>query len=655
VAAGPEAGTLYDEGRAVDVKRLRAKNNEPAIHYRMPGIIRAFTLVALTVICLFACGDSRKSEKIAGQPLPEYLASTDDYVELLLKARDYRSQGRSKNDPDIYKTAIPYLEKAIEMQPDRLDAYQELAEVYESLDPFYLEDEDRAGRFRKAIEIYDQAREKVGDFPDYYRSVAQNLIALERNAKAEECLKVGLKNYPHETGAYVELGYCQYNQGKFTEALESYRKYLSTRQGEEPDMSSIRGREHVGKTLASLGRFSESKKELEKAAKDFSEMIDKNGADNFWGCPFQSLGVLYNTVGEVSKAHEYCLKSAELQTNKFYVQSSAAVLAYRDGDFEKALYFVERAIRARDKTGYHFLKGFILIALQRYDEAKVIFGESGPDDDLGALATAKSILPGSFPWTMVCWVGRGHLALAEKDNKSATKYFRRFLDAATTKIVAKLILIVQSIDEANDSSQGFESIQDECEEQNIMRFVIKAACLGMGWLHSNQNQHQEAIEYFDKVLAFGNNDLLAMISRANAYAGLGRFSDAEKAYEEILSMYPNNKHALAELGIVKFRLGNMDEARENFQKSLSIDDKNYTCPYEGLGMLYLTQGDNEKAKDNFERAIAINPEIEYKKYNGLAKILIEEGKIEQARKLLEKSTQNYPFDDEAAKMLESIR
>ncbi len=629
--------------------------NEPANHCRMPGIIRAFTLFVLTAFLIFACGDSRQPEKIARQPLPKDVATTEGYIELLIKARSYRGQGTSENDPDIYQMAIPYLEKAIEMKPDRLDAYLALAEVYESLDPFYLEDEDHTGRHQKAIALYDQAREKVEDFPDYYQRVAQNLLAIEENAKAEEYLKAALKVDPQDTGIYVELGYSQYNQGRFAEALESYRKYLSTQQGHKPDVSSIRAREHLGKTLASLGRFAESKKELEKAAKDFSELIEDNGSNNFWGCPFQSLGVLYNTVGEISKAHGYCIKSAELQENKFYVQAGAAILAYRDGDYEKALYFVERAIRRRDKADYHFLKGFILIALQRYDEANAVFGELGPDDDMGTLAIAKSLVSGSFPKTMTGWVGRGHLALAEKDYQSATKYFRRFLDAVTTKLSAKVILAMASYSDANDLHEGFESIQDECEDDNIIRFVIKAACLGMGWLHSNQNQHQEAIPYFDKVLAFGHNDLLAMISRANAYAGLQRFSDAESAYEEILSMYPNNKHALAELGIVKFRLGHVAEARENFQKALSIDDKNYTCPYEGLGMLYLTQGDKEKAKNNFERAIAINPEIEYKKYNGLAKILIEEGKIEQARKLLKKSTQNYPFDDEAAKMLESIR
>ena len=48
-----------------------------------------------------------------------------------------------------------------------------------------------------------------------------------------------------------------------------------------------------------------------------------------------------------------------------------------------------------------------------------------------------------------------------------------------------------------------------------------------------------------------------------------------------------------------------------------------------------------------------NP-VEYKKYNELAKIYIKKGKYAEAEKLLTISIQNYPYDNEAQEILESI-
>ncbi|MFH0917879.1 MAG: tetratricopeptide repeat protein, partial [Candidatus Omnitrophota bacterium] len=90
------------------------------------------------------------------------------------------------------------------------------------------------------------------------------------------------------------------------------------------------------------------------------------------------------------------------------------------------------------------------------------------------------------------------------------------------------------------------------------------------------------------------------------------------------------------------------------EQSLKINATTYSCPYEGLGMLYLTQGKTKEAEANFKKAIQINPEIEYKKYNGLAKIYLKQGKTKEARELLEKSIQNYPYDNEASQILKEI-
>jgi tetratricopeptide (TPR) repeat protein len=400
-----------------------------------------------------------------------------------------------------------------------------------------------------------------------------------------------------------------------------------------------------------LGRLEESKKELEKAAADYTRYIEQSGETNFWGCPYQSLGVLYTAMGETSKAHAYCIKSAEIQENKYYVQAGAAILAYREGDYQTANYFIDRALAQRDKIDYQYLKGFISLALRQYDDAALLFGKPEKPTGSPSLITIKDIMADNFPTSLAKVVGQGHLALVENDFDLAETLFQDFLNAFPVKIIKKIITSEAIQNKENPQFQGFV---DECEDDNVIRFLYKMACLGMGWVHANKGQHEEAKVYFEKVLAFGHKDLLAMIGKANAYAGLQRFQEAEKEYEHILSIYPNNKHALAELGIVKFRLGHLEEAESKLKQALGVDGTNFTCPYEGLGMLYLTQGKTQDAKKNFKRAIEINPDIEFKKYNGLARIYIKEGKIEQAKSLLQKSIKNYPYDNEAKEMLKQL-
>jgi len=87
---------------------------------------------------------------------------------------------------------------------------------------------------------------------------------------------------------------------------------------------------------------------------------------------------------------------------------------------------------------------------------------------------------------------------------------------------------------------------------------------------------------------------------------------------------------------------------------LKINNQSYSCPYEGLGLLYLKNGKLKEAADSFKKAIEINPDVEYRKYNGLAEIYIKQGKYKEARELLHKAIENYPDNAKAKGLLKEI-
>ena len=189
-----------------------------------------------------------------------------------------------------------------------------------------------------------------------------------------------------------------------------------------------------------------------------------------------------------------------------------------------------------------------------------------------------------------------------------------------------------------------------------MIFALKnMANLGLGWVYSNQDQHEESISYFDNVLKIDENNQLALISKVNSLIWLKEYDEAKTILKKCLKLFPNSPYVYDALGLIYLNNNQLNEAEKTFKKVLSINNKTYTCPYEGLGMVYYKQGNIKGAKENLEKSIEINPNIEFKKYNTLAKIYIDEGNYQRAQELLKKSIENYPYDNESIQLLKSIQ
>ena len=279
----------------------------------------------------------------------------------------------------------------------------------------------------------------------------------------------------------------------------------------------------------------------------------------------------------------------------------AAVPSFEAGEYDKAEIYLKRAQAITKQPRFEVLQGYLYLFARKYDEAENLFVH---------LREVQPSNPGPA-------IGLGHLAIIRKQYEKAEQLLAPYATG-------------------------------------VSNFDFNMACLGMGWCHANQNEHLLALHYFEKILLARPNHILALLGKGNSLLGLARTAESEDVYNKVLALQPDNPYALAELAVLKFSQGEEKLAEETFNRALSKDTENYTCPYEGLGMLYLKQGKLSEAKKSFHKAIKINPDIEYKKYNGLAKIYIREGKNEEAKALLKKSMENFPNDDEAKNLLAQI-
>ena len=464
--------------------------------------------------------------------------------------------------------------------------------------------------------------------------------------------------HPKNLNARTHKGRCLIMLGKYTDAERALDQALALARTAGDVRVEVAARELLGKVYTSQHRFAEAEKVLVRA-------LEQAEATHM-ACPYAALGELYRITDRPAKMVAVDVRAAEMEAKKPKMQYHAALSCHRHGDYRKALKYVRRALalhadpryrelrdrilgdtkrRAPDaelkvgleafanglyhRAGLHLgrlqtgdaggkamvVRGFILLLERKYTEAEKLFTS----------ARAGGNTHGAD-------VGLGHVKIIRKDHAAAESLLRPAVEAGEDALEAL----------AGEAAGGYEEV------------TYRMACLGMGWLSANTARHRDALNYFDRILKHEDGDVFALLGKGNSLNAQGKLKGAEAALRRVLKLKPGNRFALAELALVMFNRGKDTESERLFKAALARDPTRYTCPHEGLGMIYLRAGKMAKARESFSRAIKINPDIEYKKFNGLARILIREGAHARARVLLRKSMINYPHDDEARKLLASI-
>ncbi len=510
--------------------------------------------------------------------------------------------------------------------PDNAKAWMELGR-------FYLNaSQGTNAEAKRKLELADQALNKAIKLnPDnreiYFAldQVYQELIYKFRKEfpikRRQRFLEELIDRFPDDPRAPLALASMYNYELNLPLAAEEWaKKALKLSQQKNYGFLRRRAQQLLGRIYMKRGKTSRAEYYFTEAAKGLKER-KPTGDQIYWACPYSALGELYTMLDKPNKAAKSYMDAADLERDQKDKQLLAAYKAYVAGDYKNTLKYIDRTLALERKSTYLEFRGYILLYLRRYKKAKSLFDEilSKDPSDIGAR------------------VGHGHLAIINKNYRYADELFKDAEDDAVARI------------------KGVRQIQGWLQtDVDLARLTVEMIYLGQAWIEANQNRHETAIEFYDKALNVSPDNLLAQLGKANSLGGAKRLDLAEEAYREILKTYPENPHALSEMGRILFNKGLDEEAEKYYKRALEIDSGHYTCPYEGLGLVYLKRGKTDLARKNFEKAVKINPNMEYKKLNGLAEIYINEGKYKKARKLLEKSMENYPYDEEAKKLIKKL-
>jgi tetratricopeptide (TPR) repeat protein len=85
-----------------------------------------------------------------------------------------------------------------------------------------------------------------------------------------------------------------------------------------------------------------------------------------------------------------------------------------------------------------------------------------------------------------------------------------------------------------------------------------------------------------------------------------KFDEAQKFYQQILAVHPDNLYALSNLGVTLFRLGKLKPAEDTLKRAIAVapDDEFSHCL---LGVVYYSRGKMDEAAAELNKTLVINP------------------------------------------------
>ena len=128
--------------------------------------------------------------------------------------------------------------------------------------------------------------------------------------------------------------------------------------------------------------------------------------------------------------------------------------------------------------------------------------------------------------------------------------------------------------------------------------LARAASMQGGW--------ERAAEQARLVLAVAPGNREARMFLADALFGQERYADAGAQYSEYLKRWPDDEHALTNLGIAMIAGGKLDEAIAHFRRAVTVAPRNPNAR-RLLGMALLDRGDFEGAAAQAREGIALSP------------------------------------------------
>ena len=168
-------------------------------------------------------------------------------------------------------------------------------------------------------------------------------------------------------------------------------------------------------------------------------------------------------------------------------------------------------------------------------------------------------------------------------------------------------------------------------------------------LLASLERYPEALEYYNKVVAYRPDSEGAFLGKAELLLRMDRLDDAISLYRTSVKRWPNSAMSLNALGYtLADRTDKYDEAERLMHKALELDPDSAAI-IDSWGWVLYRQGRNDEALHHLERAYELlrDPEVA----SHIVEVLMTLDRHDEARTVLEKAELLFPDNE----LLKNVR
>lgn len=359
-----------------------------------------------------------------------------------------------------------------------------------------------------------------------------------------------------------------------------------------------------------------NKEEFESAKDILKELIKENNLEKEQlKEAYKNLGLVETNLDNPQSAIEAFEEVLKIEPDDALSLFYLANCYSRTGDKEKAISLFKKVLELRPNylDAYKSL-GMLYIELTKPDEAIEILKKGLENEELEKDYSLYYILA-------TCY-------MLKKDNKNAIEFLEKSLEFDENNIS-----ILNSLSVCYTNEKNYEKALEKLtlayskDEENPLTLY------NLGTLFQTKGEFKKALEYYQK--AYEKEPTISMLaSLANCAYEAKEFATAMVLYKNLVDTYPNNLQFRITYIEILDELKNYEEALENVNKLLELDEKNPDL-IKKKGTYLRKLGMLEEASQIFQ-SLVNRGKIDVEVYYNLAFCAVEQNDFDLAKEMFKK-------------------
>lgn len=461
-----------------------------------------------------------------------------------------------------FEPAIYHLKKALNIQPDNIDTYRLLGEVYFrqrkddeaidayeqvlKLDPF----DDNARNFLFFLyEKTQQPSAKAHLYEELLYLYGNNKLILSQivdayenqndYGKAIEYLDKIIKLDSTDTDNYFKKGLLLENLKRNDEAIESYKKALIY----SPDDKEIKGR------LALLYRYNNQyQKVIDLLEPSLDQYPDNSGF-------ILLVAECYYFLENTARTKELLLPLTNIKSIPWTVFELLGRVELEEKNFEQAISYFKKVLEIDEKNRY----GWLFLGFAYSDMGELTKAEETYKSAVELINDDASL-----------WTWLGIVLQRQKKFAESIEPFKKalLLDPKNINALSSLPVVLEELDLFEQS--------DEVYEEGIKNIPDNALLLNnFAYSLAERNiRLPDALEMSQKAIELEPDNAAYLDTIGWIYFKLKEYKNAENFILKSLDLRPNSAVVLDHLGDVYYNLNDINLAKVFWKKSIEIQPDN---------------------------------------------------------------------------------